>query len=64
MSRLNGKGPGNQGPRTGRGLGECVKDPNQSENHYHLGEGMGERRKSGGGEGNKKRLKSGNPVIG
>lgn len=58
MSRLNGAGPNNEGERTGRGLGRCRK-LTENEVITKLGTGMGLRRKSGGGQGQGKRLKSG-----
>ena len=53
---MNGTGPEGKGPDTGRGLGKCKKVPRE-ELLQKLGKGMGERRKSGGGEGRGKRLK-------
>jgi hypothetical protein len=47
MPRLNGKGPENKGPETGRGLGNCHKNKEQSTEQYQLGQGMGKRRKAG-----------------
>jgi len=47
MPKLNGKGPENNGSGTGRGLGNCYKSKTQSTNQYHLGQGMGKRRKAG-----------------
>jgi hypothetical protein len=58
MPRLDGTGPEKQGPKTGRGLGKCNAVSNE-ESLEKLGKGMGLRRKSGGGEGQGKRLKSG-----
>jgi hypothetical protein len=58
MPRLNGTGPENKGKQTGRGLGQCRKVEN-NEALEKLGKGMGLRRKSGGGQGQGKRLKSG-----
>jgi hypothetical protein len=58
MAHLNGTGPENKGEKTGRGLGECLKVTNP-ELIEKLGKGMGLRRKSGGGLGEGKRLKSG-----
>ncbi|MBF0252723.1 MAG: DUF5320 family protein [Candidatus Omnitrophica bacterium] len=47
MSFLNGKGPQNEGPRTGRGLGNCsaeTKDMNENEASAPLyGRGRGGR---------------------
>lgn len=56
MPKLNGTGPEGKGPKTGRGLGECEEIP-QEELLKKLGKGMGKRRKSGGGDGQGKRLK-------
>jgi hypothetical protein len=57
MSRLNRMGPENQGNQTGRGLGKCLKSSDKTAIEK-LGKGMGLRRKSGGGQGQGKRLKS------
>lgn len=58
MPKMDGTGPENKGGQTGRGLGQCrvVSDKEALEK---LGKGMGLRRKSGGGQGQGKRLKSG-----
>ena len=61
MAHLNGTGPEGQGPGTGRKLGKCNILP-EDEKVNLLG-GMGKRRNSGGGEGQKKRLKSGDKII-
>ena len=58
MSRMNGKGPEDKGERTGRGLGPCGKIPD-NEAFQKLGKGLGLRRRSGGGNGKGRRLKSG-----
>ena len=58
MPRLDGTGPEKQGSKTGRGLGKCAT-VSADEALEKLGKGMGLRRKSGGGEGQGKRLKSG-----
>jgi hypothetical protein len=58
MPHLNGTGPEKQGAKTGRGLGQCRK-VSDNEAIEKLGKGMGLRRKSGGGQGQGKRLKSG-----
>lgn len=58
MSRLLGTGPEEKGQKTGRSLGTCLKN----EDHNvagKLGTGLAQRRKSGGGKGKGKRLKSG-----
>lgn len=58
MPQMDGTGPEKEGKKTGRGLG---KDKNISSKEMveKLGKGMGQRRKSGGGQGQGKRLKSG-----
>jgi hypothetical protein len=58
MPKLNGTGPEKKGKLTGRELGQC-NDVTNNEALEKLGKGMGLRRKSGGGEGQGKRLKSG-----
>ncbi|NTW25949.1 MAG: DUF5320 domain-containing protein [Lentimicrobium sp.] len=60
MPRLNGTGPDGEGSQTGRKLGKCHEVPDE-EKLNKLGKGAGVRRKSGGGEGKGKRLKSGKP---
>jgi hypothetical protein len=57
MPQLNGTGPDSKGPKTGRGLGKCKKH-SPEELLTKLGKGQGKRRKSGGGRGEGKRLKS------
>lgn len=47
MAKLNGKGPEEKGPQTGRGLGRCTGQNKTSCSEYTLGEGMGKRRKAG-----------------
>jgi len=58
MPQMNGKGPEGKGPETGRGFGKCKKDSSKEE-PSKLGKGLGMRRRSGGGKGQGKRLKSG-----
>jgi len=58
MPQLDGTGPEKKGAQTGRGIGKC-KDVPVKEVNEKLGTGMGLRRKSGGGQGQGKRLKSG-----
>lgn len=58
MPRMNGTGPEKEGKQTGRGLGKCRK-VSDKEALEKLSKGMGLRRKSGGGQGQGKRLKSG-----
>jgi len=60
MPRLDGTGPEGDGSQTGRKLGQC-KDVSSEDKLEKLGKGTGARRKSGGGEGKGKRLKSGKP---
>lgn len=55
---MNGTGPDGKGPKTGRGLGKC-KDGSSNEESNKLGKGLGKRRRSGGGTGKGRRLKSG-----
>jgi hypothetical protein len=58
MPHLDGTGPEGKGPKTGRGLGKN-KDLTGQELLKKLGKGLGKRRKTGGGTGKGKRLKSG-----
>jgi len=58
MPQLNGTGPEGKGAGTGRRLGKC-SELTADEKLKSLGEGMGEKRNSGGGKGKGKRLKSG-----
>jgi len=58
MPKMNGSGPEGKGPKTGRGLGNCKKKSSKEEINK-LGKGLGMRRKSGGGTGKGKRLRSG-----
>lgn len=58
MPQLDGTGPEKKGTQTGRGLGKCKSVPVE-ESLEKLGKGLGLRRKSGGGKGQGKRLKSG-----
>lgn len=60
MPKLNGSGPDGKGPKTGRGLGRCKKNPPE-ELLTKLGKGQGKKRRSaeGEGQGKGKRLKSG-----
>ena len=55
---MNGTGPEGKGPGTGRMLGKC-KEANHDHEAENLGQGMGKRRKAGGGAGLRKRLQSG-----
>jgi hypothetical protein len=58
MPQLDGTGPEKKGTQSGRGLGLCSKvEDNQT--IAKIGKGQGLRRKSGGGKGLGKRLKSG-----
>ncbi len=58
MPQLDGTGPEKEGKQTGRNLGKC-RNITDKEALSRLGKGMGLRRKSGGGKGRGKRLKSG-----
>ena len=58
MPQLDGTGPEKKGTLTGRGLGRC-KNVSVDEALEKLGKGLGLRRKTGGGQGEGKRLKSG-----
>ena len=49
MPKLNGTGPDGEGSGTGRKLGKCNLSANE-EKLQKLGEGMGARRRSGGGK--------------
>jgi len=62
MARLDGSGPANKGPRTGRGLG-CCRKINEKDVPQKIGKGMGLRRNAGGGAGKGKRLRSGIMMI-
>lgn len=57
MPKLDGTGPEGKGSQTGRALGSCI-DIDNNEQLDKLGKGLGFRRKSGGGKGRGKRLKS------
>jgi len=58
MPRLDGTGPDKSGKQTGRGLGRC-NNLEKDDAIDKLGKGKGMRRKSGGGQGQGKRFKSG-----
>lgn len=58
MPQLDGTGPEKKGAQTGRGLGRCKSVPADVALEK-LGKGLGLRRKTGGGQGEGKRLKSG-----
>ncbi len=58
MPQLDGTGPEKKGAKSGRGLGRC-KSVSAEEALEKLGKGLGLRRKTGGGQGEGKRLKSG-----
>ena len=57
MPHLNGTGPEGKGSQSGRSLGLCAK-ASREESLKKLGKGMGKRRKSEGGIGKGRRLKS------
>lgn len=61
MTRMNHKGPEEQGPKTGRMLGRCKKTAAEEKQMGMLGKGMGKRRHAGGGMGKGKRLKYDEP---
>jgi len=61
MPKMDGKGPEGQGAGTGRKIGNCNLTADVEKVNV-FGIGMGKRRKEGGGEGRKKRLKSGNDL--
>lgn len=54
MPRIDQRGPEGKGPLTGRRLGLCSGGP--GEDLFLSGQGMGKRRKMGGGQGLGKRL--------
>lgn len=60
MPNLNGTGPEKKGSGTGRKLGSCKKEDtiNETENDFQLGKGLGKKRKSRGGNGKGKRMKT------
>lgn len=60
MAQLSGSGPENKGTKTGRRLGLC--DTSTEQTQGIMGNGMGLRRKSGGGLGKGKRRKYNNPL--
>ncbi|NDP19897.1 MAG: hypothetical protein GZ091_02275 [Paludibacter sp.] len=47
MAQLNGKGPDDKGSEAGRGLGKCFRNKDLTIQKFHLGQGMGKRRKAG-----------------
>lgn len=51
MPRFDGKGPRGEGPRTGRGLGNCsdskINDSKTTRPRMGLGQGQGQGRRSG-----------------
>lgn len=58
MPHLNGKGPEVKGPKTGRKLGKCSKTPEEIVTMGTIGQGMGLKRNSGGGQGKGRRIKN------
>ena len=60
MSRMDGTGPEGNGPRSGRKLGRCAQ-VSEEERMQNLGKGLGRKRQSGGGAGEGKRRRSGQP---
>lgn len=61
MPRLDGTGPEGKGSQSGRKLGNCTNVPKEQLLQM-LGKGEGKRRRAGGGEGDKKRLRSSNKL--
>ncbi len=61
MPQMNHTGPEGKGSRTGRGLGRCRKpaETTSDSQEFQLGQGMGLKRKSGGGKGKERRLQYG-----
>ncbi len=61
MPHMDHTGPEGKGLRTGRALGHCKKvtDNSHHDIQSELGKGMGLRRKSGGGDGEGRRLLEG-----
>lgn len=57
MSRLNGNGPDGKGPKTGRGLGNCIQ--NSSKDSARFGIGQGKRRRAENISGERRQLKTG-----
>ena len=57
MPDMNGTGPEGKGTASGRGLGSC-KEKDKETLLEKLGKGLGLRRKSGGGRGGGRRLKT------
>lgn len=55
--KMDGTGPEGKGPKTGRKLGRCKRNSTYTL-LTSLKEGEGKRRKSGGGTGKGKRIKS------
>lgn len=59
MAQMDGTGPEKKGPGTGRRLGKC-RNAATEDNAEKPGKGRGIRHGSGGGQGKRKRLRSGN----
>ncbi|MBP6936144.1 MAG: DUF5320 family protein [Bacteroides sp.] len=59
---MDGTGPEGKGSRSGRKVGNCV-ELSKEELLQKLGRGEGKRRQAGGGEGDKKRLRSNEKLI-
>jgi len=57
MPHLDHTGPISEGPKTGRKLGLCHKTEAEQTQKGEFGQGNGERRHAGGGQGKGKRLK-------
>ncbi|GAB7089477.1 DUF5320 domain-containing protein [Marinifilum fragile] len=58
MPRMDKTGPDGNGCRTGRGLGKC-RSKDDGTLLDKLGKGLGLKRRSGGGVGKQRRIKSG-----
>jgi len=56
MPKLSHTGPENEGPKSGRMLGNCKKTDEEQSLIGKLGVGQGKRLNSGGGAGKGKRL--------
>jgi hypothetical protein len=63
MPQLDGTGPEGKGTGKGRKLGQCSPLTDE-EKLQNLGKGVGKRRKTGGGQGKGKRLRSGLEKLG
>ena len=55
---MDGTGPERKGPKSGRGMGRCKKEPGKEDSSQPV-RGQGSRRKSEGGAGRGKRMGGG-----